>query len=503
MRLPFAVMSYRHRSLPVSAQRLINWFCEKQPPGAKADLVLLPTPGLARFVTIGDGPIRGFAEMAGNLYVVSGRKVFKVTGAGVATELTAAGNLISDGDAVTMAENGTQMVIVTPEDGKGWIATSTTFAEITDVDFPTASSVTCMDGFHVVTEANATKFYISALNDATSWDALDYASAEGSPDNLICAIRVGLQLWLFGERSTEIWGNSGAADFPFERVSGAFVERGCIARDSVASQLGTVFWLGEDRVVYRSDGFQPVRISTHAIEQAIAGYSVITDAVGSVYEQEGHVFYALSFPTAGETFVYDLSTQLWHERESEGYGTWRCVHSGKFGSVAIGGDALDGRLYLINPTRADEDGAKIIRTATGNCFHSDNKRVVYTRLSAEFEAGAGNTLAAQATLGETDLERLTEAGDVRITEGGDTRITSRVPIDLPFSGTVMLSISDDGGRNWSSERWRNFGAVGDTKRRVEWRRLGSARERVFRLQLSDPARTALIAVNVDATTAGH
>jgi hypothetical protein len=503
MRLPFAVMSYRHRSLPVSAQRLINWFCEKQPPGAKADLVLLPTPGLARFVTVGTGPIRGFAEMAGALYVVSGQDVYAVEGDGTATRLTDDENLISDGGAVTMAENGTEMVIVTPEDGKGWIATSSTFAEITDGDFPTASSVTCMDGFHVVTEADTTRFYISALNDATSWDALDYASAEGSPDNLIRAIRVGLQLWLFGERSTEIWGNSGAADFPFERVSGAFVERGCIARDSVASQLGTVFWLGEDRVVYRSDGFQPVRISTHAIEQAIAGYSEITDAVGSVYEQEGHVFYALSFPTAGETFVYDLSTQLWHERESEGYGTWRCVHSGNFGSVAIGGDALDGRLYLINPTRADEDGVLVIRTATGNCFHSENKRVVYTRLSAEFEAGAGNTTTVQSLVGTVGDTRVAEDDDIRITEGGDTRITGRVPVDLSFSGTVMLTISDDGGRNWSSERWRDIGAVGETKRRVEWRRLGSARERVFRLQMSDPARTALIAVNVDATTASH
>lgn len=503
MRLPFAVMSYRHRSLPVSAQRLINWFCEKQPPGAKADLVLLPTPGLEKFTTVGDGPIRGMAEMAGNLYVVSGRQVFKVTSAGVATELTGPGNLISDGDAVTMAENGTQMVIVTPEDGKGWIATSTTFAEITDADFPDASSVTFMDGFHIVSQKDSTRFYISALNDATSWDALDYASAEGSPDNLVRAIRVGLQVWLFGERSTEIWGNSGAADFPFERVSGAFVERGCIARDSVASQLGTVFWLGEDRVVYRSDGFQPVRVSTHAIEQAIAGYSAITDAVGSVYEQEGHVFYVLSFPTAGETFIYDLSTQLWHERESEGYGIWRCIHSSNYGSVAVGGDAEDGRVYLINPTRADEDGVQIIRTATGNCFHSENKRVVFTRLSVEFEAGAGNTLAAQGTLGVVDQTRVAENGDVRIIEAGDFRITGRVPIELPPSGTVMLTMSDDGGRNWSSERWRDFGAVGETLRRVEWRRLGSARERVFRLQLSDPARTALIAVNVDATTAAH
>jgi hypothetical protein len=502
MRLPFAVMSYRHRSLPVSAQRLINWFAEKQPPGAKGDLVLLPTPGLDLFTTAGAGPIRGMAEMGGLLYVVSGRNVYKVTTSGTVTQVGSS-DVIDAGGPVTMAENGTQMLVVVPETGEGFVVTSSTVTAVADADFPAASSVTFIDGYHVVTKKDSHQFFISAINDATSWDALDYASAEASPDNLVRAIRVGRELWLFGERSTEIWSNVGAADFPFLRVSGAFVERGCVARDSVATRLGTVFWLGEDRVVYRSDGFQPVRISTHAIEQAIAGYSVITDARGSLYEQEGHIFYVLHFPTQGETWVYDLATQLWHERESEGYGTWRCGVSLNWATGVVGGDSVNGRLYAINPTRADENGDQVIRVATGNCFHSEGKRVVYTRLAAEFETGVGNTLEALELIAAQALVRVTQNDDVRITENGDTRITGIIPLQIPVSAPVMLSVSDDGGRTWSSERWRNIGATGDYKTRVEWRRLGSAREMVFRLQLSDPTRTALIAVNIDATPAAH
>jgi hypothetical protein len=458
MRLPFALQSYRHRDLPVSAQRLINWMPEAQTPDAKARVITTPTPGLRQFTLLPQGPVRGMEEMRGVLYVVAGDGVYTVDASGTLTLL----GTIAEGGPVSMDGNGTQMVIVAPETRRAWVATTTTLAQITDTDFLPCTSVACIDGYHVFTRADSTQFFISAINDATSYDALDFASAEGSPDNLVVARRIGRELWLFGETSTEIWSNVGAADFPFLRVSGAFVERGCAARFSVASRLSTPFWLGDDRVIYRADGFTPVRISTHAIEQAIGGYTTVSDARGWVYEQEGHVFYVLSFPTEGETWVYDLGTQLWHERESEGYGVWRCNVGGNFFGGALAGDAVDGRIYVIDPTLSTEAGDQIIRVATGTASHAEARPVWFTRF--ELETTTGNGLA--------------------VGQGSDPQI--------------FLSWSDDGGRTWSNESWRGLGAQGRYTTRCEWRRLGRARDRVFRLQMADPVRTSLIAVNIEA-----
>jgi hypothetical protein len=454
-RAPFAFSAYQNRALPVSAQRLINCYAEKQPQGAKGDIILLPTPGMDAFVTAGTGPIRGMVELAGLLIVVSGVEVYRVSFDGVATLI----GTVENGGPVSLAVNSAQALIVVPESGRGWIATTSTVTAITDVDFPVATSATYIDGYFIVTEANTGDFHVSALDDGTTWNG-DVANAERSPDNLVRALRVGSVLWLIGDKTTEIWSNQGASDFPFLQVSGAFIERGTAARFSAAARLGTLFWLGDDRVVYRSDNFSPTRISNHAIEQAIAGYAVVSDAVGGIYEQEGHVFYLLTFPTQGVTWVYDGKEGFWHERESEGYSGYRCQHFANFAGAAVGGDSSTGELYTLSPLAATEDGDRIIRVATGYPFHAESRRVFYSALVAEFERGA----SAYAS-------------------------TDPAGID----GNVWLTVSDDGGRTWGAERWRTLGFQGDYRGRVVWHRLGSARERVFRLQWSDPVRTVLIA----------
>jgi hypothetical protein len=206
------------------------------------------------------------------------------------------------------------------------------------------------------------------------------------------------------------------------------------------------------------------------MEQAIAGYSRVDDAYAFIYEQEGHIFYCLTFPTDGDTWVYDAATGFWHERETEGREIWRCSAAEFFGGAPLLGDGEDGRIYVADPTISDEDGETIIRVATGVTFHANNKRVFFSRFSAEFERGA--SLYAS---------------------------TDTAAID----GDVWLTHSDDGGRTWSADRTRKLGYQGQYRGRVEWLRLGSARERVFRLQWSDDVRTALIAVNVDAEEGAH
>ena len=460
MRLPFAVASYTHRSLPVSAQRVINMFSERQPETAKAPVVLLPTPGLRQFAALNADPVRGMCQMGTDLYVVAGTGVYRVSVTGGATSL----GTIPAGGPVSLDTDGNYLCIVVPDTQQAYTVerVSGTLAQVTDADFTPARGVCVIDGYFVFARSNSTEFFLSALQDPTSYDALDFASAERSPDNIVAPVRVGGDLWLFGERTTEIWSNTGATDFPFVRVSGGFVSRGTAAQFSIATRSGTAVWLGDDRVIYAATGIQPQRISTHAVEQAIGGYERVDDAQAWIYEQEGHAFYCLTFPSAGDTWVYDFAAGAWHERESEGVGVWRAQFGTQYAGGVIAGDSVDGRLWLLDPTYGREGDEQIIRVVTGTTFHAEGKPVFFSRVTAEFEAGVG--LASG--------------------QGSDP--------------TVWLTWSNDGGRTFSNDAEASLGAQGQYRARVEWRRLGKARERVFRLQWSDPVYTSLMAVDIDA-----
>lgn len=460
MRLPFAVASYTHRSLPVSAQRLINLFAEAQPETAKARLPLLPTPGLREVQNLGQGPIRGVHVMGGALYAVAGTGVYLVPALGTPTLL---GSIVNGGP-VSLDSNGNRLCIVVPETYQAWVVdrSAGTLTQVTDADFPGSLGVTVIDGYFIHAKPNSGEFFLSALNDPSAYNALDFATAEGAPDNLVVPIRVGRDLWLFGEQSTEIWSNVGATDFPFLRVSGGFVSRGTAARGSVATRLGAAVWLGDDRVIYSAPGVQPQRISTHAVEQAIGGYERVDDAIAWIYELEGHAFYVITFPSAGDTWVFDFATGLWHERESEGLGVWRAKLGAAFAGGIFAGDAVDGRIWLLDPTHAWEGSAQIVRVATGTSFHAEGRKVTLTRLAAEFEGGVG------------------------------------IPSGQGSDPLVWLSWSNDGGRTFSNDATARIGKIGEYRTRAEWRRLGQARDRVFRLQWADPVYTTLAAASVEA-----
>lgn len=457
MRVPVAFQYYLHRHLPISAQRVVNWFAEAQPDQARARTALLPTPGLVEFVDLGGGPVRAMEVMGDRLYAVSDGSVYRITPQGSATFI---GSVTPGKKPLSTANNGTQVVIVDPADGLGWTCTATTNVQpITDPDFLPAAFVTVSDRYGVFVRKNSQQIFLSELADLTQYDALDFASAEGSPDNLVCVRRVGSQIWLFGERTIEMWSNVGAADFPFLRVSGAFVDRGCAAPFSAAVGFNTVFWLGDDRVVYRAEGFAPIRISTHALEQAIGGFESVADAIGWCYSQDGHQFYVLTFPSEGYTFVYDTATSVWHERETEGYPHYRAWIGTMFAGAPMAGDSKTGQIWRLDPYEDRDGGVLINRLAAGVPLHAEGKRVRYAQALVECETGIGQHFS-----------------------------------DLPM---MRLDWSVDGGRTWSSPMVAPLGPLGQYRRRAVFRRLGTSAERVFRVQVGDAERPALMHMALD------
>jgi hypothetical protein len=464
--LQFATTSYQSQSLPVSAQRAVNCYAEAQPKDAKTDVAVFGSPGLETFATCGSGPVRGMHVMGGLLYVVSGQRLYRITSAGAVTDI--GGNITGTG-VVSMDDNGTELVIVNGVNGYLY-SDVLGFILISDTDFNAANTVTFFDQrflFDWKGTSGTNKFFASDVLDGTSYNALVFASGETRPDNVVSLILSRQILMVFGDRSIEPWQNVGAANFPFERVPGAVIERGIVGPHARCKADNTVFFMGENRVFYRLDGLTPVRVSTHALEQEWQAYGSMSDAFCFSYTWNGHEFVVVTIPSANVTYELDVSTGLWHERESwdingRSLGRWRGnCHASVYNRVLIG-DAFSGKVGYLSATIYDEFDSTMQMVAVSPPVHSDRKRVFVPRFEMDIEAGVG-----------------LETGQGSLPQ-------------------VMLRYSRDGGRTWSDRQlWQSMGTLGQYRTRMRWLRLGQAREWVFEITISDPVKRTIISAHAD------
>lgn len=446
MQIPLPKEFFQLKSKPLSAQRVVNLYFEPAKGESKTEGALYSTPGLKLFATIGASPIYGMHTMNGLLYVVSGNNVYTIDQYGGATDLGSMGTV---SDVVIMADNGTH-VAITLESGAAYLADATTLTQITDGDFPSVGSVTVLDYYGIFNKLNTTQYYISDLNDLTSYTATNFASAEASPDLLVRVFAFNDEVWLFGERTIEVHYNTGSGEFPFTPRQNATVQRGCAAKRSVAQEDNTIFWLGEDRMVYRAQGYLPKRISTHAIEQQLQGYTTVSDAEAFIYTQDGHKFYVLTFPTELVTWVYDIATGLWHQRQSFEEGRWRATSHAFIYNKNLVGDFETGKIYELDLETYTDNGTTLERIFTFSPVFMNDNRIIFSSFKVDFDSGVG-TASGQ---GENPQ--------------------------------AMMKFSDDGGNTWSSELFRDIGKMGKYQRRAIWRRLGQARQRVFEVKVTDP-----------------
>jgi hypothetical protein len=461
MKTPILGGTYVARSVNAADSRMVNLFPEVVPEGGNEPAFLSRAPGLRLLATVGTGPIRGMWQFGAYGYVVSGYGLYRVDTSWSATLL----GTVAGSGPVSMSDNGTQLFVAAAGPSYIYNASTSVFAAITDPDFPGAGSVGFLDGYFVFNEPNSQKIWVTSLLDGTSVDPLDFASAEGSPDGVVALIVDHREVWVYGTNSVEVWYDSGDADFPLTRIQGAFNEIGCAAAYSIAKLDNGLFWLGSDArgrgIVYRANGYTGTRISTHAIEWQIQQYGNISDAIGYTYQQDGHAFYVLVFPSANATWVYDVATQAWHERAGWVDGEFT-RHRGNcqmaFGEEIVIGDYENGNLYAF-----DLD------------VHADNNSVQrWLRSWRAMPTGADNTFRSAHHMLQLECE--TGVG-LNSGQGEDPQ--------------VMLRWSDDGGHTWSNEYWRSMGRIGAHGHRAIWRRLGMTmkiRDRVYEVSGTDPVR---------------
>ena len=461
-------------SVNADAQRTVNLYLERIESGAGKEgeqWALIGTEGLRTLLTLPTLPVRGvFTASDGTAYAVGGNKLYSLSSSWVASEL---GTLNTSTGPVSMDDNGTYLICVDGSRfGYTYNLTSATFAQITDEDFPGATQVTYQDSYFLFTGLNGEEFGF-VDDDELDFDALDFSSAAGSPDDMVGILSDLQNVYMFGEKTTEVFYNCGDAADPFIRTQGAIIPVGCMAAFSIQPLQGAVYWLGQSDkgagIVYRAKGLSPERISTHPLESIIRGLIAdgqdMSTARAWAYEQGGHAFYCINLPGAETTWVYDLATEEWHERAyllNGDYSRHRAdCHAYAHGTNIVG-DYESGKIYALDPEAYTDAGNPIVRERITPVVSKNLKLITHHALEIDMEAGVGLTGTGQGT-----------------------------------DPQAMLQFSDDSGHTWSNERWTDIGEIGKRKTRAIFRRLGTARNRVYRFRISDPVKVTILGAEIN------
>ena len=429
----------------IAGQELLVNIYPRKSVGGKYPFTLIGTPGLAFFLELPTFPVKGLHVNKGRAFAVTTTKFYEIFANGTYNEL---GDVILNG-RVDMEDNGLQIVMVDGINGYYWDAQTNLVKQITVDGFHPSSSVTYQDGYFVFVRDGTGQYFISDLL-SVIFDPNNFATAEGQPDPLVANISDHREIFLFGTETIQVVYNSGAADFPFETNQGAFIEKGCGAKHTIAKQNNTIYFVGSDLMVYQLTGYTPVRISSHAVEKTLKDVD-LSDAFAYTYQDEGHLFYVLTIPARDLTWCFDISTGAWHVRQSYQFGRHQSNNAIFFESKTLVGDFQNGRIYQMASNYYTDDGEPIIREFVLPVVNQG--REFLTVDSLEFDMGTGVGLTAG--------------------QGDDPEL--------------RVYFSKDNG-NVYSENFKvgKIGKRGNYLSRAKTNRYGCARQFTFKVEISDP-----------------
>jgi len=469
-RIPLVSAPYAGQSLIASGQERVNLYAEvnaNTDPQAPAPITEYLTPGTSLFCNTGNNTkVRGtYRSSVGTAYAVVGANVYYILPNGIQVQI---GSIADTPTQVYFKDNGQAIVLVDGANGYVINMPSNAFSKITDPNFYGADFVDLLDTFFIFNRPGTNQFYISAsnasyaqLSTTGAFDPLDIAAKAGFNDPIIGLITVHRELWLVGALTSEVWIGTGAADFFFQQVQGAYINHGSAAKYSIACQDVLVFFIQQDMqgngLVLQGQGYDVVEISTPRIVKEFKSYATLSDAIGFCFQISDHAFYAVVFPTANKGWLYDLTTKQWSEwnyADIDG-NLLRprancCMFA--FGKIIVG-DWENGNLLVLDPDVStdytnDNTQTNIIRIRTfPHQLTKNYQRVHYPSFDADISVG--------------------------------------IIQDYAVDPQISLSWSDDKGMSYGNPIMQSMGLKGAYLTTVSWNRLGMGRDRVFKLQWSE------------------
>lgn len=437
--------SYHLDDRKAAVQSAVNCYMEQvEGLGEARPLTQVSVPGLVQIAAL-TGAVRNMRNVNGRWFVVAGSGLYEVTAAGATTSR---GTLNSSAGFVGMSHNGTQLCLVDGANGYVFILSSNTFASIASSGFRGSDDVWEFDGYGVFVASGTDQFYLSAIDDFNSFNAIDFSSADSQPDGIVTHRVLHRELWLMGDVSTEIWVNSGDPSFPLVRYNSVTLDVGVVGARAAALAADTLLWIGKTNrgsgIVYMAVGHQPRRVSTRAVEQALAKSTDLSAATMWAYQVDGHEFVGINAPGLNSTWVFDVAVQQWHER-AEWFGGWlpgRLTHVCSFAGAQFGGD-VNGVLYRLDSSVYANGSDPLVR-----------ERTWPHQISQSMQPISFHNLQLACTTG--------------------------------YGGNVTLEVSNDGGAVFGPPLLRSLGEIGRYMKRIRWMPLGASFDRVFRIRCSDP-----------------
>jgi hypothetical protein len=421
-------------NIAANPSRLINAYREPVVAGGRTGYAIKSVLGLSLLVDVPGVFVRAMAEIEGALYVVCGGILYRVTAAGAYTAL---GSVTDSAETSIAGNNG---LVTVCAGGAYYVWDGTTLSSPTPGAFSSFGGLDYLGNYTILTEKDGRRFQWSNIADAEDLPGLNFSTADGRDDNLIRPFAINGQLYLFKQKSHEIWYITGAAGASaFERQAGGVYDIGLKAFRLLCAFPGAAFFVGSDGRAHLTAGGGLRPVSIPAVETAIKDKVPLRCVA---YEDEGHTFCAIVFRNA-PAWVLDVATGEWHERaERWSLSPWTVSATAKAGGVWYAGRD-DGRVFTFSRNNADGDDA-LVREITSRTLDADGQRFILNQLEIFPRQGFA-------------------------------------------SGEVALSVSRDGGLTWGGEQPKEIGPVGQYGRRVIWRRLGQARQFTVKLRWTTPA----------------
>lgn len=480
-RFGFCGASYTLQSISADCQKTMNLYLEAVESGqGKSAYILLPTPGLKIFSGNSGSQVRGELTINARSFAVIDGKLLEIKSNGGSTVL---GSVVDDGNLASLVASPQQLLVASG--GRCYVyylrtvgaVPAGTFTAITASTFPgPVTEVAYSDGFFIALIASTEQYFVSQALDATIWPGLSTAIISTFPDNVVSMVVDHREIWLFGAKQSEVDYDAGTNPMPFSPAPGGYLEQGCGAEDATVQLDNGIFWIGARNdqgscIAWRTNGYNAQRVSNHAVETAWSSYPTITDARAFSYQDQGHSFWVITFPTARATWAYDVATQMWCER-----GFWNAqsgiyqaalpqCHTYNFGKHLVG-DRQSGNIYeMAIPSPATGGGwnfvtdndALIRRLRRAPIISTENKWITFSELTIDVQTGLGPTPPLKDGAGN------------------------------PREPMLTMRYSNDSAQTWGTPRDIPCGMAGQFSRRAVARRLGRARQgRVFEVSCTDP-----------------
>lgn len=464
--------SNSERSLVADAELSVNCFhATVEVPGTAKQGYQFGTPGLRPLGTAAGARGRGIFAQDGRTWTGIGESIYELTFAPFTATLR--GTLPDDGLPIAWASNGdggTQLALV----GGGQLKILNLLTNVLSaaIVLPMTNApvmIGFLDAYFLCNEKDTLRTWFSAIENGTSWDALDFFARSTASDRVVAMTCANSRAWIFGSETSEAYEDVGDADNPFQPIKGSLFQIGIAAPYSLSVGVRTMRWLGQSRdsgpAVYRLDNYRGTRISTHAFEAQLSHATTLADAEGVTIEQDGHLFYALTCPSlgdAGDTLVLDETEQQWHHRRRWNatlgrWEAWRVRGHAYLGMTHVVGSRDSGSIWALDPETYDDDGEILRLVRQAPYLGAENAWASIDAFELGVEPGVG--LASG--------------------QGSDPQ--------------VELEVSKTLAKTWFSAGTASLGPMGAYDDRTYWTRLGMARidRLVFRVIITDPVKRVI------------